>query len=406
MKCRHCGNLLKYTFADLDSAPPSNAYLDNLKDIENEVNYPLKTYVCEKCWLVQTKDFVASEKLFNSKYAYVSSASETWKKHCKNYSQMIIDKLSLDDKSLVVEIASNDGCLLENFQDKIPCYGIEPTAEVARLARDKGISTHEEFFTLTYAKELAEKGKADLICGNNVYAHVPDINDFTAGIYQLLKNTGTVTLEFPHLVKLIKHNQFDTIYHEHFSYLSLTTVKNIFSKYNLDIYDVEELPTHGGSLRIYGSHTSLNKKITNNVKNILLQEEEFGIKEISTYTSFQKKIEIVVSDFVRYIKDAKNKNLKIAGYGAAAKGNTLLNFSKISNKEIDFVCDASPLKINTLLPGSHIPVHDISALSKYKPDIIIILPWNISREIVNILNNVNNWGAVYVSFIPSTINHK
>ncbi len=406
MKCRHCGNTLEHTFANLDSAPPSNAYLENHEDIKKEIHYPLVTYVCEKCWLVQTKDFLSSEVLFNPKYAYVSSASQTWKKHCKDYSDMIINKLSLDDESLVVEIASNDGCLLENFQNKIPCYGVEPTQEVAKIARKKGILTYEEFFTLDYAKELAFKGKANLICGNNVYAHVPDINNFTAGIVELLDKNGTVTLEFPHLLKLIKYNQFDTIYHEHYSYLSLTTVKNIFSKYNLDIYDVEEISTHGGSLRVYGSHSSSRKNISSNVEKILTEEDIFGLKDISTYISFQDKIDIVVKDFIKYITNAKNKNLKIAGYGAAAKGNTLLNFSKITHHEIDFVCDASPLKINTLLPGSHIPVYDISALSEHRPDIIIILPWNLSTEIVNILNNINNWGAEYVSFIPSTIKHR
>jgi 2-polyprenyl-3-methyl-5-hydroxy-6-metoxy-1,4-benzoquinol methylase len=403
MKCRHCNNELKYKFADLGKAPPSNAYLENKGDIINEEEYPLITYVCDKCWLVQTEDFVSSETLFNSKYAYVSSASNTWVNHCRDYTSMIIDKLKLSEKSLVVEIASNDGCLLENFHKKnIQCYGVEPTDEVANMSIAKGIETHKKFFNSALASELAHIKKADLICGNNVYAHVPDINDFTLGLSILLNEHGSITLEFPHLLQLIQYNQFDTIYHEHFSYLSLNTVNAIFNKYDLEIYDVDKLSTHGGSLRVYGAHKNAKKNISETVGKILEEENNFGIKDIKTYTSFQDKVDLVANDLKYYIKNAKNKKFVIAGYGAAAKGNTLLNFAGITANDIDFVIDASPLKINMLLPGSHIPIYDISKLKKNKPDVIIILPWNLSSEIKAILDNINDWGAEYVSFIPST----
>ena len=400
-KCRHCKNLLKDLFIDLDYAPPSNAYLsvDDLAD--PELYFPLKVYVCNSCYLVQTKDFNSPESLFDNEYAYLSSASDSWKKHALRYCEMITSRLDLKNSSLVIEAASNDGYLLENFvRNDIPCLGIEPTKSTADLSKKRGINTLQKFLTAKSAKEIIkEYGKADLVIGNNVYAHVPKINDFTKALKILIKKRGIITLEFPHLLNLIKFNQFDTIYHEHFSYLSLSTVKRIFETNNLKVFDVEKLSTHGGSLRIYGTHSDNGIRILPSVQELLLEEKKFGLSKMSTYANFQSIAESIRLDFLDFLINAKKSNKTVCGYGAAAKGNTLINFASVKNNLIDFVVDNSELKQNKYLPGSHIPIISPKDFRKKSFDYLIIFPWNIYEEITNILPSFN-FNYEVVRFIP------
>ena len=402
MKCRHCNDPLQHNLVDLGFAPPSNAYLTKSQLNSPELTFPLKVYVCDHCWLVQTADFTSAEQLFSNDYAYFSSTSKGWLDHAKLYSQYIIKKLGLSSSSFVVEVASNDGYLLKNFIKKsIPCLGIEPTESTAIAAEAEGIEVIKEFFGESLAKSILRKyPRADLICGNNVYAHVPDINDFTRGLKHLLNENGTITLEFPHLLQLLKFNQFDTIYHEHFSYLSLTAVNAIFAGANLRIYDVEKLSTHGGSLRIYGCHVSDKRGIEESVKNLLAEEIQFGITNINTYNQFQLQTNSIKNDFLEFLISQKKLGKKIAAYGAAAKGNTLMNYSGIKTDLIDFVCDAAIAKQGKFMPGSHIPIMPPKALSQAKPDFVIILPWNISKEVVE-QTNAKSWGAKYVTAIPN-----
>lgn len=403
MKCRHCGNDIKHNFLDLGNAPPSNAYL-NLEDLaSSEITCPLRLSVCNTCWLVQTEDYNNADDLFTSDYAYFSSTSKSWLKHASDYADYVTSRLNLSTKSFVVELASNDGYLLKNFLvKKIPCLGVEPTDSTAEVAEKLGIPVVRKFFGVDTAKELSvSHGKADLICGNNVYAHVPDINDFTKGIQILLGENGVVTLEFPHLMRLMESNQFDTVYHEHFSYLSLTSVIRIFSKAKLRVFDVQELSTHGGSLRVFGCHESDARCTENTVNTLLATEKEFGLTSVEIYESFQKKADKVKNDFLYFLIEKNRAGKKVAAYGAAAKGNTLMNYAGIKPDLIKFVCDAAPSKQGKFMPGNHLPIYHPDELEKFKPDWIVIFPWNIADEVISQLRGkVSGWGAKFVIAVP------
>jgi SAM-dependent methyltransferase len=383
MNCRHCRTPLTNKFIDLGFAPPSNAYLTEADLYRPEKYFPLRVMVCDACWLVQTEDYAQADELFSADYAYFSSTSASWLAHAARYATKMIDLLKLDQNSLVLEIAANDGYLLRNFVAAgIPCLGIEPTASTAAAAEKLGIPILREFFGEALGKRLGAEGKqADLIVGNNVYAHVPDINDFTRGLKAALKPGGTITLEFPHLMQLIEHCQFDTIYHEHFSYLSLYTVKRIFESVGLRVFDVEELPTHGGSLRVYGCHTEDERKETPAVATLLAEEHRRGLQSLTPYVSFQARAEEIKDDLLEFLIEQKHAGKKVAAYGAAAKGNTLLNFAGIKPDLLPFVCDAAPAKQGKFLPGSHIPILAPSALMDFAPDYLLILPWNIADEV-------------------------
>jgi hypothetical protein len=407
MNCRHCKTPLIHTFLDLGFAPPSNAYLTSFDLTKPEKYYPLKVMICDKCWLVQTEDYAQAEELFDSEYAYFSSTSIGWLEHAKAYAENMIDRLSLSKESLVIEVASNDGYLLKNFvANQIPCLGIEPTASTGEVAKAMGIPVLREFFGEQLGLDLAAKGKrADLIAGNNVYAHVPDINDFTKGLKAALKSNGTITLEFPHLLRLIESTQFDTIYHEHFSYLSLFTTTNIFESAGLKIFDVEELPTHGGSLRIYACHDEDPRSISIAVEDLLNREVLAGVNRLDLYRDFQAKANRAKDDLLYFLLEQKKKGKTVAAYGAAAKGNTLLNYAGIKPDLISFVCDAAIAKQNKFLPGSHIPVYEPAYLYSSEVDFIIIFPWNIAIEIIKQLSEKINTPSKFVTAIPSLIIH-
>jgi SAM-dependent methyltransferase len=403
MKCRFCGHELTYVFIDLVAAPPSNSFLKADQINAAETYYPLKVYVCDSCFLVQVDEYKQCEEIFCDDYVYFSSMSRTWLEHSHRYVNMISERLRLNEKSMVVEVASNDGYLLQYFLGKdIPCLGIEPTDCTAQVAIAKGIPVIEDFFGTTLARRLAYEGKsADLILGNNVLAHVPDINDFVEGLKLLLKQTGTITMEFPHLLQLIQNTQFDTIYHEHFSYLSFGTVCSIFRKHDLEVYDVEELPTHGGSLRIYAKHSAnLSLDISEHVSLLLEKEMRAGMDAVDFYINFKNQVLRVKLDFLSFLIDTKRSGKKVAAYGAAAKGNTLLNFCGVKNDLIEFVVDAAPSKQGRFLPGSHIPVVKEELLKEKKPDYIIIFPWNIQDEIMKQLHYIRGWGARFIVCIP------
>ena len=401
MNCRFCHSDLTVTMADLATSPPSNSFLNSDSLLSEEKYYPLKVLVCDQCWLAQIGEFKKHSEIFNENYAYFSSYSTSWLKHCEAFVNSITKRLKLNEGSLVIEIASNDGYLLQYFTKKgIQCLGIEPTASTAAEARKKNIETVEAFFTTDLSQSLNSEGRlADLVIGNNVLAHVPDINDFVGGLANTLKPAGTITMEFPHLFNLLHQVQFDTIYHEHFSYLSLLTTNSIFTKHGLKIYDVEEIETHGGSLRIYASHAENNNyTVSTNVKELIEREINYGLNKITIYESFQPKIEIIKNDFLNFLKEKNAK--KVVAYGAAAKGNTLLNYCGIKGDLIKFVVDASPYKIGKFLPGSHIPINSEEAIREYRPDYIIILPWNLKSEIMHQLNYVREWGCKFVIAIP------
>jgi 2-polyprenyl-3-methyl-5-hydroxy-6-metoxy-1,4-benzoquinol methylase len=399
MKCRHCGTELQHEFIDLFNSPPSNSYLTKDQLNEPEILYPLKLYVCKNCFLVQIDEYKKSNEIFDSEYAYFSSFSSSWLEHSRKYVNMITAKLNLGRDSHVIEIACNDGYLLQYFKEKnIPCLGVEPAASTAKAAKEKGIEVLEKFFSADIAQTLK---KADLIVGNNVLAHVHDINDFVTGLKIALKPNGTITMEFPHLLNLIKFTQFDTIYHEHFSYLSLITVQKIFNSQGLKIYNVEELPTHGGSLRIYAAHSEDILKIEDSVVDVIQKEKSSGLDTIDGYQGFEKKVQIIKWNFIEFlVKIESGGGVHIAAYGAAAKGNTFLNYCGVKSDVIDFVVDASPHKQGKYLPLSHIPIVSEDTLKKEKPDYIIILPWNIKDEIVRQLNYTKSWGAQFVTAIP------
>ena len=402
MLCRHCNEPLKHVFLDLGFAPPSNAYL-SAEDLQQpEVYFPLKLYVCDNCWLVQTEDFARFDELFTKDYAYFSSVSQTWLEHAVNYSKMIQNRLSLDPSSFVIEIASNDGYLLKNFMSSgIPCLGIEPTASTADAAEKIGIPVLRRFFGAALAQELASNGKqADLIIGNNVYGHVPDINDFTTGLNKALKLGGTITMEFTHLMRLIEQSLFDTVYHEHFSYLSLYTVARIFEQAGLRMYDVEELPTQGGSLRVYGCHIDDARPTTSRVEALLEEEGKRGLRQLSTYMGFQSCANAVKDNLVAFLIEQKFLGKTVAAYGAAAKGNTLLNYAGIKPDLLAFVCDAAPSKQGKFMPGSHIPILSPSALYEQHPDRVVILPWNIADEVIRQRGSICDWGGKFVVAVP------
>jgi SAM-dependent methyltransferase len=402
MKCRHCRAPLTHSFLDLGFAPPSNAYLSEEDLSRPEKYYPLRVLVCDQCWLVQTEDCADAGELFDPGYAYFSSISSTWLEHARKYVEMITGRHSLGAESLVIEVASNDGYLLKNFLAAgIPCLGIEPTASTAEAAEKLGIPVIRQFFDERLGKELAASGRqADLILGNNVFAHVPAINDFTRGLKAALKPAGTITLEFPHLMRLIEFNQFDTVYHEHFSYLSLHAVERIFAAAGLRVYDVEELPTHGGSLRVYGCHADSTQKVGKAVARLLDEEKKHGLLRLETYAGFQSRAEKVKDDFVAFLLEQKRSGKKVAAYGAAAKGNTLLNFAGVKPDLLPFVCDAAPSKQNKYLPGAHIPIRHPDALAAAGPDYVVILPWNIADEVAAQNRALAANGTQFVTFVP------
>ena len=383
MKCRHCGTPLSHTFVDLGFAPPSNAYLSTHDLSKPEKHYPLKVKVCDCCWLVQTEDYAQADELFSADYAYFSSTSSGWLAHAKAYAKQMTQKLGLNSKSLVIEVASNDGYLLKNFLEaNIPCLGVEPTASTARAAEEIGIPVRREFFGEALGQRLAQQCKqADLIVGNNVYAHVPDINDFTKGLKAALKPHGTITLEFPHLMRLLEEAQFDTIYHEHFSYLSLYTVSRIFAAAGLRVWHVEELPTHGGSLRIYGCHAEDARSSTQALRVLLEQEAQYGMQTLVPYAQFQPRADVIKNELLEFLIKQKKAGRSIAAYGAAAKGNTLLNYAGVKPDTLPFVCDAAAAKQDKFMPGSHIPILSPQVIINAKPDYVLVLPWNIADEV-------------------------
>jgi SAM-dependent methyltransferase len=402
MKCRHCSHNLDTVFLDLGFAPPSNAYLSEEQLKTPEKYYPLKLFVCEKCWLVQTEDFAQADELFSSDYAYFSSISKGWLRHAEAYCEMITKRLELTEDSLVMEIAANDGYLLKNFvANQIPCLGIEPTLSTAAAAEALDIPIIKKFFGERLALEMVNQNKqADLIIGNNVFAHVPDINDFATGLKTVLKPSGTITLEFPHLMQLLKKNQFDTVYHEHFSYLSLYSTMQVFKRAGLRVYDVEELSTHGGSLRIFGCHDNDDKNTNDMVNHLLQQEEQFGMREVTLYQRFQALANEVKNGLVEFLIEQQRSGKKVGAYGAAAKGCTLLNYGGVKPDLLPYVCDAAPSKQHQFLPGSHIPILTPDAIAERKPDFVLILPWNIQNEVVKQLSFVREWGGKFVVAVP------
>ena len=402
LNCRFCSEPVTHIFVDLGIAPLSNAFLkkEMLNDVEEK--FALCVYVCDNCFLVQLPEFEKPENIFKD-YAYFSSYSSTWLEHAENYVNMMIKKFHINEKSAVTEIASNDGYLLQFFKEKnIPVLGIEPAANVAKVAKEKGIPTITKFFGVNTANELKKEGKqSDLIVGNNVLAHVPNINDFVEGMKILLNSNGIITMEFPHLMQLIEKNQFDTIYHEHFSYFSFYTVIQIFEKHNLKIFDVEELTTHGGSLRIYVTHIENSTHIlSNTVKNLLDKEMKFGITDMSTYTNFQENIIKIKNQLLNFVLSVKNEKKKIICYGAAAKGNTLLNYCGIGKENIEYVVDVNSHKQGLYLPGSHLHIKKPEEIKKDKPDFLLILPWNIKEEIMKDISFIHDWNGKFVIPIP------
>ncbi len=404
MNCRYCTTPLTHVFIDLNNSPASNSFLTKEQLNEPEIFYPLKVFICDKCFLVQVDEYKKSDAIFDSNYAYFSSYSTSWLQHAKMYADMMTARFGYNENSLVIEVASNDGYLLQYFKEKnIPVMGIEPTANTAEVAMAKGIKTVIEFFGSELAGRFANDWnvRADLLLGNNVLAHVPNIVDFVLGMKLILKDDGVVTMEFPHLMQLVDNNQFDTIYHEHFSYLSLFAVKQIFESQRLQLFDVEEIPTHGGSLRIYAKHIEdESKPVSENVALLLQKEVNKGLNTLEYYNNFQQKALKVKLDLTHFLVNQKRESKKVAAYGAAAKGNTLLNYCGIKNDLIDYVIDANPHKQNKFLPASHIPVMNEDELKKDKPDFVIILPWNLKTEITAQLNYIKEWGGKFVVAIP------
>lgn len=403
MKCRHCGSELKLPLVDLGSAPPSNAYLTEQTLHTPEKWFPLRVLVCEHCWLAQTEDFSQANELFDADYAYFSGFSTSWLAHSERYVADMTARFGLGPDSHVVEVAANDGYLLQYVQARgIPCTGVEPTASTAAAARGKGIAIVQDFFGVRLAGELVTQCKqADLTVANNVLAHVPDINDFVAGFTQLLKPHGVATFEFPHLMRLIGENQFDTIYHEHFSYLSLTAVERIFATNGLSVFDVEELPTHGGSLRVYAQRNETGQQSrTARTDELLEREVQTGMREADYYAGFQDKANQVKNDFLTFLLDAKRQGKHVAAYGAAAKGNTLINYAGIRPDLITFVVDRNPAKQGKYMPGSRILIVEEARLQADKPDFVIILPWNLKHEVMQQLDYIRAWGGQFVTAVP------
>jgi 2-polyprenyl-3-methyl-5-hydroxy-6-metoxy-1,4-benzoquinol methylase len=404
MDCRNCGTNLRLVVCDLVSAPLSNAYISEAELQKPEIYYPLCLYICEHCWLMQIEDYKVADEIFGEDYRYYSSFSTLWLNHAANYVKMIISRLKIDTNSKVMEIASNDGYLLQYFKiDGIPCFGVDPAEGPAQKANEMGIETIVSFFNLDMASEIVtSKGKQDLIIGNNVLAHVPDINNFVAGLKVCLSSQGTITMEFPHLMELVRQTQFDTIYHEHYSYLLLATVESIFKKHELRIYDVEKVFTHGGSLRIYACHTGdLSHPTKSSVDLIIGEERSQGLFEVQTYLDFQRRVNEIRNRFLQFLIENRMAGKRIVAYGAAAKGNTLLNYCGIKGTGlIEYVADASPFKQGFYLPGSRIPIVEPVRIFLDKPDFIIIFPWNIKNEIMKQLEGVREWGGKFIIPIP------
>jgi 2-polyprenyl-3-methyl-5-hydroxy-6-metoxy-1,4-benzoquinol methylase len=403
MNCRHCQAPVTLTLADLGSAPPSNAYLTPEQLKAPEKWYPLRVLVCERCWLAQTEDFAQADELFGADYAYFSSFSTTWLTHAQRFVGAMTERFHLTPSSHVVEVASNDGYLLQYVAARgIPCLGIEPTKSTATAARSKGISVLEDFFGTRLARELAAQGRqADLIVANNVLAHVPDVNDFVAGFALLLKRDGVATFEFPHLLRLIAETQFDTIYHEHFSYLSLGTVERIFAANGLAVFGVEELPTHGGSLRVFAQRADAGCRPRDaKVERLLQLEADAGMRTPGYYAGFQQRIERVKDDFLEFVLTTKRAGHAVAAYGAAAKGNTFLNFAGVRSDLVRFVADRNPAKQKKFMPGSRIPIVDEARLRHDRPRYVIVLPWNLKYEVMEQLAYIRSWGGEFVSAIP------
>ena len=402
MNCRHCKKPLLKTFLDLGYSPPSNAYLSKDELSRPEAHFPLKISVCQSCWLAQTEDYADAGALFTDQYAYFSSVSKSWLDHAKSFSGEIIEELGLTEASFVIEVASNDGYLLRNFVDaKIPCLGIEPTASTAVAAEKLNVPVLRAFFSEEVGKKLASQGRqADLIVGNNVYAHVPDIDDFTLGLKAALKPGGTITLEFPHLMQVLAGSQFDTVYHEHFSYLSLMTTDQIFAEAGLRIWRVEQLRTHGGSLRVFGCHRRDERGTEESVRGVIRQEVEHGLTKISTYLDLQKRAEKIKTDLISFLVEKKRAGETVAAYGAAAKGNTLLNFSGIKPDLLPVVCDAALSKQGKFMPGSHIPIMPAQHLLELRPDYVLILPWNLAEEVLSQESALKNFGTQFLIAIP------
>lgn len=402
MKCRFCGTELKDVFIDMINSPASNSFLTFEQLNEPEIFYPLKVYTCPECLLVQIDEYKKSNEIFSNDYVYYSSYSKSWLEHSKRYVENMMNRFSFDQSSLIIEIASNDGYLLQYFQEKeIPVLGVEPTMNTAEVARKKGIESINDFFGVKLAEEMVKNGiKADLLIGNNVLPHVPDIVDFVKGMKKILKENGIITMEFPHLMNLVDNNLFDTIYHEHFSYLSFATTKRIFEAQGLEIFDVEEITTHGGSLRIYAKHSGNRRQVSLSVNTLLQKEKDHGMNLMPYYKGFQEKALKAKMDLIEFLIDCKREGKKVAAYGAAAKGNTILNYCGIKSDLIQFVVDANPFKQNKYLPASHIPVKNESYLKVQKPDIILILPWNLKDEICTQLKYIREWNGKFAIAIP------
>jgi SAM-dependent methyltransferase len=402
-RCRFCGAPLELSFADLGMSPLSNSYLRAEQLDRMEPFYPLHAWVCASCFLVQLEQFETPQRIFGDAYAYFSSYSDTWLAHCAAYTEAMIARFGYGAGSLVVEIASNDGYLLQYFAKRgVPVLGVEPAANVARAAERKGIPTRVQFFGTETAKRLAAEGKqADLLLGNNVLAHVPDLNDFVRGMAILLKARGVITMEFPHLLRLMAENQFDTIYHEHFSYFSFRTVEKVFAAHGITLFDVEEIPTHGGSLRVFGRHADdATKPVSERVTKLLQAERDAGLERPGTYTAFAEEIKTTKRALLRFLIDAREQGKRVAGYGAPAKGNTLLNYCGVRTDLIEYTVDRSPHKQGLFLPGTHVPIHAPERIAETRPDYVLILPWNLKDEIVAQMRHVRSWGGRFVVPIP------
>jgi SAM-dependent methyltransferase len=400
-RCRFCGTQLTHLFADLGMSPLANSYLSEEELGQMEPFYPLRALVCHECLLVQLEDYETPDVIF-SDYAYFSSYSTTWLEHSRRYADMAVERFELDSSSQVVELASNDGYLLQYFVGHgVPVLGIEPAANVAEVAREKGIRTMVKFFGRATAREVAAMMKADLLVGNNVLAHVPDLNDFVAGMKIVLAPRGVITMEFPHLLHLIERNEWDTIYHEHFSYFSFLTVSRIFAHHGITLFDVEELPTHGGSLRIYGGHAEDDsKEVTGRARGLLERERELGFERLDTYLGFSEQVKLAKWELLDFLIERRREGSRIVAYGAPAKGNTLLNYCGVGTDFIEYTCDLNPHKQGHYLPGTHIPIRAPEVIRETRPDLVFILPWNLKDEIMEQLSFVREWGGRFLVRTP------
>jgi SAM-dependent methyltransferase len=402
LTCRFCGEPLHNTFADLGMTPLCQKHVKPEQLNDPETYYPLHALVCASCWLVQLGEYATPEEIFAQEYAYFSSYSDTWLAHAKAYAGMMTKRRSLGKESLVVEIASNDGYLLQYFvEGGIPVLGVEPAANVADVARERGIRTEVVFFGTKSSRDLRDRfGGADVLLGNNVLAHVPDLNDFVEGMRVMLNPDGVITMEFPHLMQLVEHNQFDTIYHEHFSYFSFTTVERVFAAHGITLFDVEELPTHGGSLRIYGRHAAAADPVHARVADLKARESAWGVQSLDRYRAFNETVRATKRNILAFLIDAKASGKRVVGYGAPGKGNTLLNYCGIGTDFLDFTVDRSPHKQNTFTPGMHIPIHAPERIREARPDYVFILPWNLKDEIMKQMAFIREWGGKFVVPIP------